>query len=50
MRILVTLTFERIAKKLHLQHKTVLDKTVRTVASKPEVGETKVGDLAGVRV
>ena len=50
MRILVTPTFERTVKKLHNQQKTALDDAVRTVASQPEVGESKVGDLAGVQV
>ena len=50
MRILVTPTFERAAKRLHRQQKNSLDEAVRTIASQPEVGEAKVGDLAGVRV
>jgi mRNA interferase RelE/StbE len=50
MRILVTPTFHRTVKKLHQQQKKVLDEAVRTIASQPEVGEIKVGDLAGVQV
>lgn len=50
MRILVTPTFHRTVKKLHQQQKTVLDEAVRTIANQPEVGETKLGDLAGVQV
>ena len=50
MRILVTPTFVRAVKKLHRQQKTALDEAVRTIASQPETGETKVGDLAGVQV
>lgn len=50
MRILVTPTFERAVKKLHTQQKAALDEAVRTLASHPEAGETKVGDLAGVQV
>lgn len=50
MRILVTPTFERTVKKLHRQQKAALDEAVRTVASQPEAGETKAGDLAGVQV
>ena len=50
MRILVTPTFERAVKKLHRQQKAVLDEAVRTIAGQPEVGEAKVGDLAGVQV
>ena len=50
MRVLVTPTFERAVKKLHKQQKAALDEAVRTVASQSDVGETKVGDLAGVKV
>ncbi len=50
MRILVTPTFERTAKKLHRNQKSALDEAVRTVAGQPEIGETKLGDLAGVQV
>ncbi len=50
MRILVTPTFERTVKKLHKQQKAALDEVVRTIASQPEAGETKVGDLTGVQV
>jgi mRNA interferase RelE/StbE len=50
MRIFVTPTFERTVKKLHRKQKTKLDEAVRTVASQPEVGESKVGDLTGVQV
>ena len=35
---------------MHRQQKIALDNAVRTIASQPEVGETKVGDLAGVQV
>ena len=50
MRLLVTPTFERTVKKLHHQQKAELDEAVRTIASAPEIGEAKVGDLAGVQV
>ncbi len=50
MRLLVTPTFERTVKKLNRQQKTELDEAVRTIASAPEIGEAKVGDLAGVQV
>lgn len=50
MRLLVTPTFERTVKKLHRQQKADLDEAVRAVASQPEIGEAKVGDLAGVQV
>ena len=50
MRLLVTPTFERCAKKLHPQQKTELDKAIHLIADQPEIGELKIGDLAGVRV
>ena len=50
MRLLVTPTFERTVKKLHPSQKSALDDAVRAVVSQPEVGETKVGDLAGVQI
>jgi len=50
MRILVTPTFDRTAKKLHRQQKADLDDAVRAVACDTTVGEAKVGDLAGIQV
>ena len=50
MRLLVTPTFERTVKKLHRQQKEELDEAVRTITSAPEIGEAKVGDLAGVQI
>ena len=50
MRILVTPTFERAAKKLHRSQKAELDEAVKAVAGDAQIGEEKVGDLAGVRV
>lgn len=50
MRVLVTPTFDRIAKKLHKQQKAVLDEAVRNIAANPVIGEEKIGDLAGIRV
>jgi mRNA-degrading endonuclease RelE of RelBE toxin-antitoxin system len=50
MRILVTPTFERTVKKLHPQQKAALDGAVRAILSDPQIGENKVGDLAGIQV
>ena len=50
MRILVTPTFERAVKKLHKQQKADLDTAVRALAADVEIGEAKVGELAGIRV
>lgn len=50
MRIIVTPTFERAAKKLHSLQKDDLDAAVKTVAADAGIGEEKVGDLAGIRI
>ena len=50
MRILVTPSFAKATRKLHRPQKTELDDAVRAVSVDPEIGEAKVGDLAGVRV
>ena len=50
MRVLITPTFERTVKKLHRQQKAALDEAVRSIASQPDAGENKLGDLAGVKV
>ena len=50
MRLLVTPSFVRATKKLHRPQKADLDEAVRAVSADPEIGEAKVGDLAGVRV
>lgn len=50
MRILVTPSFVKATKKLHRPQKIELDEAVRAVSVDPEIGEAKVGDLAGVRV
>lgn len=50
MRLLVTPTFARAAKKLRSAQKAELDSAVRAIADNPAIGDAKVGDLAGVRV
>ena len=50
MRILVTPSCERSIKKLHPNQKKSLDKAIKAIASKPEIGEAKVGDLEGIYV
>ena len=50
MRLLVTPSFVRAIKRLHRTHKADLDEAVRAIGADPEIGEAKVGDLAGVRV
>ena len=50
MKILVTPTFVRATKKLHAPQKAELDSAVLAISADPEIGESKVGDLLGVRV
>ena len=50
LRPVITPTFKRAFKRLHKQDKAALDDAVRTVLDDPGIGESKVGDLAGVRV
>ncbi len=49
-QILQTPTFKRAMKRLSKQQKQELDEAVRVIAVEPSLGETKVGDLAGVRI
>lgn len=49
MRLLVTPTFERTIKKLHPRQKADLDAAIRAIASNPECGEAKSGDLIDIR-
>lgn len=48
MRILVTSSFARRAKRLHANQKKSLDKVVKTISADATVGEEKIGDLTGV--
>lgn len=50
MRLLMTPTFARAAKKLHQPQKAELDEAVRAIAANPQIGDAKTGDLTGVRV
>jgi mRNA interferase RelE/StbE len=50
MQILVTPSCERVIKKLHANQKKSLDKEVKAIALKPEIGDPKVGDLEGIFV
>lgn len=50
MQILVTPTFERFVKKLHKGEKVDLDAAVRAIVADSDIGEAKIGDLAGIRV
>jgi mRNA interferase RelE/StbE len=50
MQILVTPSFERAIKKLHPNQKKALDKAVTAIATDPELGDEKLGDLDGIYV
>lgn len=50
MRIEQSGIFRRRVKKLHADEKKALDGAVSAVLDDPEIGDLKIGDLAGVRV
>lgn len=50
MRIEQSGISRRRVKKLHADEKKALDGAVRAVLDNPELGDLKIGDLAGVRV
>lgn len=50
MQIIPKLSVEKTIKKLKKQQKLELDDALRTIMVNPLVGETKRGDLSGLRV
>ena len=50
MRILVTPSFARRAKRLLANQKKSLDKAIRAIVNDVAIGEEKVGDLVGVYI
>ena len=50
MHILQTSSFRKAVKKLHKNQKKDLDAAVQNIIANPEIGEAKVGDLAGISV
>ena len=50
MKVFITNTFKRAARKLHRNQVVVLEDAIKKIKSNPGIGEFKVGDLAGVRV
>ena len=50
MKTFTTNHFKRVAKKLHRNQIPVLEKAIETIQADPTLGESKVGDLLGVRV
>lgn len=47
MKVLTSPTFDRYAKKLHLNEKKSLDIAVLAISRDPSLGEAKKGDLTG---
>jgi mRNA-degrading endonuclease YafQ of YafQ-DinJ toxin-antitoxin module len=43
-------SFKRAVKKMHKAEKVGLDAAVKKIIENPDVGDTKVGDLAGIQV
>jgi mRNA-degrading endonuclease YafQ of YafQ-DinJ toxin-antitoxin module len=50
MQILQTTTFQKAVKKLRANQKKDLDEAIQYIMKNPTIGESKVGDLAGVYV
>lgn len=50
MKVFITNTFKRAAKKVSRDQITTIEETIKKIQTNPNIGELKVGDLAGVRV
>ncbi len=50
MRLLITASFLKATKKLHVPQKAKLDVALQSISNDPLIGEAKVGDLVGIRV
>ena len=50
MKVQFTISFKRLAKKLHRNQITLLEDAIEDISNDPTLGELKVGDLAGIRV
>ena len=50
MRLLITASFAKATKKLHVPQKEELDAVLKLISKDPIIGEAKVGDLVGVYV
>ena len=50
LKIKQTLIFERSVKKLNKQNKAELDIAVKELINNPYLGDSKKGDLSGIRV
>ncbi len=43
-------SFKRVYKKLHQEHKAMVNEAILAIVKNPTIGEEKKGDLAGVFV
>lgn len=50
MKIVQTNQFKKEIKKLHPNQKKDVDEAVRAIMKNPDLGQSKVGDLAGILV
>ena len=50
VKIIQSTSFKKAVKKLHANQKADLDKAVKLIASNPNIGEQKVGDLSTIQV
>ena len=50
MKVLQSRQFAKAVKKLHSSQKSALDEAVQLLIGDPMIGDSKAGDLAGVRV
>lgn len=42
--------FKQVYKKLHKNQLVIVNENIKQIISNPEIGELKLGDLAGIRV
>jgi mRNA-degrading endonuclease YafQ of YafQ-DinJ toxin-antitoxin module len=50
LKVFQSRQFAKAVKKLHSNQKSDLDKAVQLLIADPMIGDSKAGDLAGVRV
>ena len=50
VKIIQSTSFKKAVKKLHANQKADLDKAVKLIASNPNIGEQKIGDLSTIQV
>ena len=50
MKVFLTNTFKRAAKKLHRNQVSELEKAIQQIQDNPSLGDMKLGDLGGTRV